>query len=130
MKALRSRGPNEVVSSHPTTWGTHGQIEVVWSYVGIVRGYPCFLLFAIALVDVLDRYFCYVVWCYVVWWLLVIDCRAHKNFSAEYLSKYSPLLSFQVSLSKYKSSRLNVVLDFGFLVLFILFRFKIFFFKI
>ena len=39
----------------------------------------------------------------------MIDCRAHRTLYTGYLLKYSPLLSFQVSLSKCKSSRLDVV---------------------
>lgn len=39
----------------------------------------------------------------------MIDCRAHRTLYTGYLLKYSPHLSFQVSLSKCKSSRFDVV---------------------
>lgn len=70
--------------------------------------YPRFLLlFVIGLLYLLVGYLFY-----VVWWLLVIDFGTPRNFLNEYLSEYSHLLSFQVSLMKCRNSRLGVVQSF------------------
>ena len=117
---------NMVVDYVETAWcgviawrcGTHGDIGMwwvltrqherrgaVWCGVSLMLAPPGFIL---------------VMWylCYVVWWLLVIDFRAPRASLTEYLSKYSALLSFQVSSRKCRSSHLDVVLAlrvFGFL---------------
>ena len=71
-------------------------------HVGTVGIYLHFLLFAIDLLDFLVN--TYAMLCDDCWWLI------SRASDTAYLSKYSPLFSFQVSPRKCRSSRHGMVL--------------------